>query len=78
MEFASDSAVRLVSWQETQLKDFPCAPQYTIQTRDWKTGDAVAATDFSFKNTTEAKKVDLKNLQGTGDLPEHFMTGESK
>ena len=53
-------------------------PQYTIQIRDWKTGDEVAATDFSFKNRTEAKKVDLKNLEGTGDLPEHFRMGESK
>jgi len=59
-------------------KDLPGSPQYTIQIRDWKTGDEVAATDFSFKNTTEAKKVDLKNLQGTGDLPEHFKIGASK
>jgi len=56
----------------------PGAPQYTIQIRDWKTGDEVAATDFSFKNPTDAKKVDLKNLQGTGDLPEHFRMGETK
>jgi len=54
------------------------APQYTIQIRDWKTGDEVGATDFSFKNTTDAKKVDLKNLEGTGDFPEHFRMGESK
>jgi hypothetical protein len=53
-------------------------PQYTIQFRNWKTGDEVAATDFSFKNPTDAKKVDLKNLEGTGDLPEHFRMGESK
>jgi hypothetical protein len=59
-------------------KDLPGSPQYTIQIRDWKAGDEVAATDFSFKNTTDAKKVDLNNLQGTGDLPEHFKTGESK
>jgi hypothetical protein len=52
-------------------------PQYTIQTRNWKTGD-VATTDFSFKNTTKAKKVELKNLKGTDDLPEHFKMGESK
>ena len=56
----------------------PGSPQYTIQIRDWKTGDEVAATDFSFKNPTDAKKVDLKNLEGTGDLPEHFRMGESK
>jgi hypothetical protein len=56
----------------------PGGPQYTIQVRDWKAGDEVAATDFSFKNTTGAKKVDLKKLEGTGDLPDHFMTGEEK
>jgi len=59
-------------------KDLPGAPQYTVQIRGWKTGDEVAATDFSFKNPTDAKKVDLENLEGTGDLPEHFRMGESK
>jgi hypothetical protein len=59
-------------------RDLPGAPQYTVQIRDWKTGDEVAATDFGFKNPTEANKVDLKNLEGTGDLPEHFRMGESK
>jgi hypothetical protein len=53
-------------------------PQYAIQLRNWKTGDEVAATDFSFKNPTDAKKVDLKNLEGTDELPEHFSIGESK
>ncbi len=53
-------------------------PQYTIQTRDWKTGNEVAATDFSFKNPTSAKKVDLKNLKGTDELPGHFVIGESQ
>ena len=57
-------------------RDLPGAPQYTIQIRDWKTGDEVAATDFSFKNPTDAKKVDLMNLEDTGDLPEHFRIGE--
>jgi len=54
------------------------APQYTIQTRNWKAGDEVAATDFSFKNQTNAEKVELQNLQGADDLPAHFMIGESK
>ncbi len=53
-------------------------PQYTIQTRDWKTGGDVAATDFRFKNPTKAKKVDLNNLEGTDELPGHFVIGESK
>ena len=53
-------------------------PQYTIQTRDWKTGGEVVATDFSFKNPTNAEKVELKDLKGTDDLPDHFMKGEAK
>lgn len=59
-------------------KLLPRSPQYTIQVRNWKTGDEVAAADFSFKNPTKAEKVELKNLEGTGDLPAHFMVGESK
>jgi hypothetical protein len=53
-------------------------PQYSIQVRDWKAGDEVAATDFSFKNPTDAKKVDLKDLQGADELPEHFQIGEAQ
>jgi hypothetical protein len=53
-------------------------PQYSIEIRDWKTGDAVAATDFSFTNPTDAKKVDLKNLEGTDELPKHFQIGEAQ
>ena len=57
-------------------RDFAGGPQYTIRVRNWKTGDAVAAMDFSFKNATNAEKVDLDKLDGTGDLPKHFATGE--
>ena len=53
-------------------------PQYTIQTRDWKTGGEVAATDFRFKNPTKAEKVDLKDLKGANDLPDHFRKGDAK
>ena len=55
-------------------------PQYSIQVRDWKTGDEVAATDFSFKNPTKADKVELKDLKGTDALPDHFiiMKGDAK
>ncbi|MFZ0611986.1 MAG: DUF2092 domain-containing protein, partial [Desulfobacterales bacterium] len=53
-------------------------PQYTVQTRNWKTGVEVAATDFRFKNSTKADKVELKNLKGTDDLPNHFMKGDAK
>ena len=56
------------------------SPQYTVQVRNWKTGDDVAARDFNFKNTTDAKQVEMENLKGTGHLPEIFeiVKGESK
>ena len=53
-------------------KDIPHSPQYSIQIRDWKTGDQVAADDFGFKNSTDAKKVDVKDLKGMSALPDHF------
>ena len=53
-------------------------PQYTIQTRNWKTGGEVAATDFHFKNPTKAEKVELKDLKGANDLPDHFVKGDAK
>lgn len=52
-------------------------PQYTIQTRNFKTGGEVAATDFSFKNPTKAEKVELKDLKGM-DLPDNFKKGDTK
>ena len=51
-------------------------PQYSIQIRDWKAGDEVAAADFTFKNPTDAKIVNLKDLKGTDALPAHFQIGE--
>ncbi|BEQ15157.1 DUF2092 domain-containing protein [Desulfoferula mesophila] len=53
-------------------------PQYSIQIRDWKAGDAVKATDFSFKNSTNAKKVDLKDIGELSDLPSNFTKGGAK
>ena len=53
-------------------------PQYSILIRKWETGDAVAADDFTFKNSTKAKKIDLKDLQELNELPKHFMTGGAK
>jgi len=54
------------------------SPQYSIQLRDWKTGDEVAADDFSFKNPTKAQKVDQKDLSEMNDLPEHYKMGGAK
>ena len=56
------------------------SPQFSVQIRNWKTGDDVAARDFNFKNTTDAKQVEMENLKGTGHLPDIFeiVKGESK
>ena len=53
-------------------------PQYSVQIRDWKAGDQVAADDFSFKNATSAKKLDLAELADADDLPKIFERGASK
>ena len=54
-------------------------PQYTIQFRDWKFGNEVAADDFAFKNASNAKQVALKDVQDKlGDLPENFTIGGLK
>lgn len=63
-------------------KDVAGGPQYAIQTSNWKTGSDVSATDFTFKNPTNATFVELDALTGAGDIPENFSpaaaTGESK
>ena len=54
-------------------------PQYTIQFRDWKFGNDVAADDFAFKNSSNAKQVALTDVQDKlGDLPENFKLGGAK
>jgi hypothetical protein len=58
-------------------KDIPHSPQYTIQVRNWKAGDAVITEDFSFNNATKAKKVDIEDLKGMSVFPDHFK-GESQ
>ncbi len=54
------------------------APQYAIQVRDWKTGSEVAGIDYSFKNTTQAAKVELKDLKEAGVIPDNFKKGDAK
>ncbi len=55
------------------------APQYTLNIRHWKTGDEVAADDFSFKAPEGAKKLDpeeLKTVKALSDMPSNFSIGE--
>jgi len=81
--------IRWLIWIAQAKRPYPCryvitskrisgGPQYTVPTRDWKTGGEVAATDFSFKNPTQATKVELKDLKGMDDLPDHFKKEDAK
>ena len=51
------------------------SPQYSLQLRDWKTGNEVRRDDYRFRNPTKARKVDLNKLQGMSELPDHFKRG---
>lgn len=54
-------------------------PQYSIQFHDWKFGKGVAADNFTFKNASKAKQVELKDVQDRlGDLPGNFTTRGAK
>ena len=51
-------------------------PQYSIEIRNWKTGDEVAKDDFAFQNSTNAEKIDLKDLQDNmSEFPSNFAMG---
>lgn len=76
-------------WIAQGDKPYPCryaitskkitgSPQYSIQLSDWKSGDGVAPDDFVFNNSTNAKKIELKDLPNTEDLPSNFVRGKAK
>ena len=56
----------------------PGFPEYTLDVRDWKAGDQVAADDFSFKAPANAKKVELKDIGDIDELPNRFAPGGTK
>jgi len=52
-------------------------PQYSIQFRDWKTGDQAMSGGFVFENTTNAAMIDASDLgKKMSELPPNFKTGE--
>jgi len=77
-------------WIAQGQRPYPCrfvitsrlvnsAPQYSIQFRDWKFGNDVAADDFAFKNASNAKQIELKDVRDqVGDLPGNFKLGDAK
>ena len=77
-------------WIAQGDKPYPCrfsitsrvvsgGPQYSIQVRDWKTGDEVAMADFTFKNSSNASKVEIADVRERfSDLPSNFAIGDGK
>ncbi len=75
-------------WIAQGARPYPCryvitsklvadAPEYSVQISDWKTGNEVTSSDFSFNNTTNARKMDVKDLD-TDELPTIFAVGGSR
>jgi hypothetical protein len=54
------------------------APQYSIQVREGKTGDEVKSDNFDFTNPTNAKKIEIKDLAESDELPKNFVLGGSQ
>lgn len=54
------------------------APQYTLDVHNWRAGDQVAATDFTFQ-PNGASEVDLSAIAAEiADLPPHFTKGDAQ
>ena len=76
-------------WIAQGARPYPCRyvisstlvegePQYSIQVSNWKTDDQVASDDFSFRNPTNARKIDLKDIPDADELPNIFQMRGSK
>jgi hypothetical protein len=50
-------------------KHEPQAPQYTLETRNWKRGSTAASTDFAFVPPAGAKAVDLSEIVDVHEIP---------
>jgi len=53
-------------------------PQYTIDVSNWKSGSAVAATDFAFAPPDGASKVEPNRLSDLDELPSNFTPGDAQ
>ena len=74
-------------WVAQGDKPYPCKyvissktinlqPQYSISVRDWKTGGDAMASDFAFKNTTNATQIDPADIKTKmSELPANFRQG---
>ena len=62
-------------------KTMASSPQYSIQIRNWKTGDDVSSADFRFAAPANARRItldELKKIKDAGELPSNFVLGGEK
>lgn len=83
LAFRTNEGVDWQIWIAQGERPYPCryvvtstkvagSPQYTIDVRSWKTGDQVAADDFSFKAPAGAKQMKPDKLPDMDELPGIF------
>jgi hypothetical protein len=79
-------------WIAQGARPYPCRyvvtsklvagdPEYSIQIRDWKTGNDVVSSGFGFSAPPDARQVDVKDLKTMkelSDLPGNFLIGGKK
>ena len=57
-------------------RQVPDGLQYSVEIRNWKTGNEAAKDDFAFHSPANAEKIDLKDLQDNiSDFPPNFAMG---
>jgi hypothetical protein len=57
-------------------KTMASSPQYSIQIRNWKTGDDVPSADFRFTAPAKARRItleELKKIKDAGELPSNYI-----
>ena len=79
--------VDLQIWIAQGNRPYPCkyvvtsrlvvgGPQYSVEFKNWKSGSDVATQNLAFQNSTNAEKIDLKDLQDkVGEFPSNFAMG---
>lgn len=77
-------------WIAVGERPYPCryvittsslaqAPQYTVDVRNWQSGQDVDPAVFAFDPPTGATEIKFEDYQASvGELPDHFTVGETK
>lgn len=60
-------------------RDLPHAPQYTVQFRDWRTGDQAETGDYAFVPPADGTRIEIADIDAKlGELPSHFTAADAE